>query len=189
MRYVDTVRCYKGEDLNEMFNLYPVNISKVEDEKFLTDFGDSGEEWVLISQKDIDSYDSSVYNAVDWGDLEFDEYLHDEVCNNIIKKAPRYLVFASGCRWNGASGYKFTDTFDESLYRGYDTSLCINSVSKGGKVLRLTEYSHDVPTGSDTYVIALTDKEAERLEYVGFPTIEHFVEKCPKSLSILIDTF
>lgn len=76
-KYVDTVKRFHGEDLNEMFDLFLVEVAKVTDRKFLDEF--DGEEYVLLGRNDIEGYDDSVYNAVDWSDLDVDEDFRTEV--------------------------------------------------------------------------------------------------------------
>ena len=57
----------------------------------------------------------------------------------------------------------------------------IVEASNGGKVLHAIESSHDVPTGSNTYIIALTKRESwcinGLLMQTDFESIDEFVEK------------
>ena len=105
---------------------------------------------------------------------EWDDYLADDVMSEYIKDADKYLVFASSCRWNGASGYKFANNYGDIISRSYDFSLVPLSRSKGKKTLVCRESSHDVPMGSTTIIVALTDKEYERLSNSSFSDVEQF---------------
>ena len=126
--------------------------------------------------EDYDLVESGALYDDDGNYVDFDE---DIVCENIaeyLKKANKYLVFASGCRWNGASGYKFADDYFGTISRSYDVSIYPESYSKGKKTLVCREYSHDVPMGSTTIIVALTDKEYERLSHSSFSDVEQFAE-------------
>lgn len=107
---------------------------------------------------------------------EWDEYLADSIMSEYIKDADKYLVFARGCRWNGASGYKFADTTNDILSRSYDFSLVPIARSKGKKVLVCRESSHDVPMGSTTIIVALTEREFSELQISSFERVEEFAE-------------
>lgn len=107
---------------------------------------------------------------------EWDDYLADDIMSEYIKDADKYLVFARGCRWNGASGYKFASTTNDILSRSYDFSLVPTARSKGKKVLVCRESSHDVPMGSTTIIVALTEKEYEELEESDFEEVQKFAE-------------
>lgn len=174
-KYVDTVKRFHGEDLNEMFDLFPVEVAKVTDRKFLDEF--DGEEYVLLGRNDIEGYDDSVYNAVDWSDLDVDEDFRTEVFKDIIRPAEKYLVFSPNSTWDGMTRSGIVNSFEDALYRNTDTTLEISSVSRGGKTLELVEKSHDIPTGALTYIIALTKAEAERLDYAEYPAVRRFVDR------------
>lgn len=99
---------------------------------------------------------------------------------DLIKEAPHYLVFASNCRWDGASGYKIVDFMEEIVARDYEVSIYPIGVSKGGKTLmcrEYSEYSHDVPMGARTTIIALTEKEYGRLIDASWEQVAKFVGK------------
>ena len=105
---------------------------------------------------------------------EWDEYLAESVMSEYLKDSYGYLVFARGCRWNGASGYKLVKDYDGVISRSYDFSLVPISRSRGKKVLVCRESSHDVPMGSTTIIVALTEKEYERLSNSSFSAVEQF---------------
>ena len=175
-KYVDTAKRFHGEDLNEMFDLFPVEVAKVTDTKFLDEIG-NGEDYISLSRKDIEGYDDSVYNAVDWGDPYVDEDFRTEVFKDIIRPAEKYLVFSPNSTWDGMTRSGIVNSFEDALYRNTDTTLEISSVSRGGKTLELVEKSHDIPMGALTYVIALTKAEAERLDYAEYPAVRRFVDR------------
>lgn len=126
------------------------------------------------------------YNDIYANDLEniaqFDDYyVEEDYINGFLKKANNYLVYASGCRWDGASGFKFAKSVVEALARDYDVTFYVVDISPKGKILTLSESSHDVPMGSITHVIALTDREYYDLaEYEDFDKVKRFVKRTVK---------
>ena len=132
--------------------------------------------------EDYDLVESGALYDDDGNSVDFDENI---VCENIaeyLKKANKYLVFACGCRWNGASGYKFAHDYFGTVSRSYDVSIYPKAYSKGKKTLVCREYSHDVPMGATTIIVALTDKEYERLNNSSFSAVEQFaMNMCSKA--------
>ena len=102
-------------------------------------------------------------------------------CDLVIKNAPAYLTVARALRWDGSDGYKIDHEKDHVFMRSYDATITPVEASSGGKVLHTIESSHDVPTGADTYVIALTKRESwcinGLLMQTDFESIDEFVEK------------
>ena len=94
-----------------------------------------------------------------------------------LKESKHYLVFARNCTWNGASGYKFANSFEDAIYRSYDCSIYPVERSRGKKTLVCTEYHHDVPTGHTSIIVALTDKEYEDLSRSNFESVQRFAEE------------
>ena len=87
-----------------------------------------------------------------------------------------YLVFAQGCRWNGASGYTIVPRILDTLHRPYDATFHYKNHIEG-RALICMESSHDVPTGSTTVIVGLTDKEFEKFEDAEFSEVEAFAEQ------------
>ena len=114
-------------------------------------------------------------NKCDLAELEEDVYR--EWLDNSLKDAHHYLVYAQNARWDGASAYKLTDDKYSVLYRDYDVKQYFEDSSKGLKVMHIAEASHDVPLGYKVTIIALTDKEYDKLENAAFDTIKKFVSK------------
>jgi len=134
------------------------------------------EGFCLIDANDVDILTGLDPNAaIDFCDYHFSEGYADMVHSQLLKDAGHYLVFASHCRWNGASGYTFVGSIAEAIRRSYDAAIYPRKVSKGGKTLICEEYSHDVPTGHRTVIIALTDKEYVKLAHCSFDDMELFV--------------
>lgn len=98
--------------------------------------------------------------------------------HQFIRPSNHYLVFAYGVRWDGASGYLFADSMVNAIRRDYETSIYPTTATAGGKTLLCKEYSHDVPTGSLTAIIALTDAEYDRLSQSDFDAVRHFAKNC-----------
>ena len=134
------------------------------------------EPMTTVMLQDIEKLDIP-YDNILWNTSWYDEDTFNDLTHNLIKEAGHYLVFASGCRWNGASGYRFNDSLKECLSRPYECSITPLAVSAGGKTLVCRESSHDVPMGSLTYIIALTEAEYDRLSNTSdFRTIRKFAE-------------
>ena len=168
---------FKGKDLNMVLYCYAVDVSKLTDEQKAELGGfDEDEHWAMLNGADIDTYDIN-YDAVDWWDYESELDCDPDYIENFIKKSDVYLVWAGGCRWDGASGYKFADDFYDAVSRSYDNTQYIKDQSKGGKVLYVSEHSHDVPMGGSTKYIALTEREYERLKDADFATVKKFADK------------
>lgn len=107
-----------------------------------------------------------------WTDDDEDTVEH--VMSWFIKPAKHYLVFAFNCRWNGASGYSIVDDIKDTIHRSYDVTITPRHVSRYGKTLICRESSHDVPTGAETIIIALTDAEYRKLSEADFETVQAF---------------
>lgn len=105
-------------------------------------------------------------------DGEVDLDAAEMMLTNLIGKHPYYLVFAKGCRYNGASGYKFCNNIIDTFMRDYESNIIIVDNTKNA--IKCRESSHDVPMGSDTYIIGLTRSEYEHYEDADFTEIEQF---------------
>ena len=175
--YKKWLKEYIGKDLVKLQSEYPVMTDGLDPDcmKRLEDYFGSEDpeecEYVWLNEQEIEDLDIP-YSNVDWA---FGQKA--DTCSVFMKPAKKYLVFASGCRWDGASGYKFADSMWDACGRSYDASLYIENVSDGGKTLLLNESSHDVPMGSDTVIIALTEKEYESLKNKDFRGVEAFANK------------
>ncbi len=93
------------------------------------------------------------------------------------KKYNHFLMVGYNSNWRGQTGYTFIHNYLDVFYRDYDCDLFYQSSSKNGKVLYLTEHSHDVPLGFTTQIIGLTDKEYERLENKDYDSVIKFARK------------
>ena len=135
--------------------------------------------WVDIITLAVDGY-TPFDDEVEEDTCGWDKEIADEVMGNLLDEADHYLVFARGCKWDGASGYKFAKNYNEVIERWYEFSLYPISHSDDYKVLVCKEYSHDVPMGSTTIIVALTDEEYEELSNSNFEEVEQFVEEKEK---------
>ena len=168
-----------GLNILDSVTYYDVNLNKVDDEikkKMEEDFGTLDTElpdsdWLNMTLHDIDRYgiDSS---AVNWDSGEFMEDELEWLLESYLNSHPHYLVFASGCRWNGASGYTFCENITDTVKRRYEISLVLEE--QGESSIKCIESSHDVPTGSTTIIVGLTEEEYERLEDADFSEVEKF---------------
>lgn len=189
--YVRSAEVWKDLDLNNIGrrrvvspeDFTPEQIARLRMLGYYDDLypDDSGE--VVIDEADIflADADNNTYdpermfyeNDPDFYGEDLEIRLHQ-----FIRPSNHYLVFAYGVRWNGASGYKFANSLVNAIYRSYESSIYPVSASRNGKTLVCKEYSHDVPMGSRTVIIALTDTEYERLKNSDFNAIQRFTEDC-----------
>ena len=166
-----------GLNILDSVTYYTVDLSKVDEEtkkRMEEDFGSLDEEdnpYLSITMHDIDRYDIDS-TAVNWDSYEFMEDELEWLLESYLNSHPHYLVFASGCRWNGASGYTFCEDIKDTVFRPYDVTLTLEE--QGESCIRCRESSHDVPMGSTTIIVGLTEDEYERLEDAEFDEIENF---------------
>ena len=114
---------------------------------------------------------------------DFCEWEYEDFISNLIKSNNHYLVCAYGCDWRGRTGYKFVDELADAFARDYDCHQYYSGGSQGGKSIRITEYSHDVPMGHSTMIIGLTDREYDKLTLCeNFETIINFADRISKSI-------
>lgn len=156
--------------------LYEVDLLKLSEEmydKLSNDFSIDADCTILtLSEEDIYKYEIP-YQAVNLDSCQFDEDELAFIMEDILGNYPHYLVFASGCKWNGSNGYKIVEDITETCYRDYDISL--SPIDKGRRKASFLESSHDVPTGSTTYMIGITDEEYDKLANAEFEEVESFV--------------
>lgn len=150
----------------------------------------SEEDIQAIKDAGFDSFDEDGYNCIDgqsiyewnledyiiWESADFDDLECQDLLESWVGRHHHYLVFASGCRWNGASGYTICDNVLDTIRRNYDVTICYRKHSEG-RALICDESSHDVPTGSTTVIVGLTDDEYEKLEDAEFSEVEAFAEQ------------
>lgn len=163
-------------DLREVGNYYFVDWDMLDDETIERLEADGYEEEMDVTMNEIDEYNIP-FVAVDMSFGYWDEDDARFMLSQYIKGADHYLVFANGCRWDGASGYKFADDIVDTIYRDYDVTIYPKTATKGGKTLVCTEHSHDVPMGARTTIIALTDNEYERLVNSEWDVVRRFAKK------------
>lgn len=165
-------------DLFEQCTQYQVQLDKLSTEQLNeleVQYGaDLEDEYMYLFGDELAEYEVPD-EAVVWGSGEFNEKMFEDLLDTFLDDYPYYLVFASGVRWNGASGYMFTNDKVKTLYRDYDASVYVQKYN--GKTLIVTESSHDVPMGSNTYIVGITDRQKDLFEDAEFSEIEEFVRK------------
>lgn len=122
------------------------------------------------------------YNDIDYDYADFDEIQYKDYIHELVKKAEHYLVFLPNSTWNGASGCGIVNSLEDAFYRDYDCSQYVKAVSKGNKAVLLKEYHHDVPMGHHVVIVALTDREYNKLEDSNFYKMQDFALNYLKSL-------
>lgn len=158
--YQEAMDYYKGVDLCRIGELYTT--------------GEHCCKYIDVEKEDL--WDQVEYVA-------FDSEARICALEKLIKPAPHYLVMAHNVRWTGASGYKITERIGETINRGYEASIYPVAVSKGGKCLICRESSHDNPMGAQTSIIALTEREYERLKNADWEKAAAFEEKITGGLA------
>lgn len=172
-------------DIIEQFTYYRIYLNKIEDANILDYLRDAlafGEEEVITTSGNEISYICNKYNnynwvdtAVDFGSAETNLSEVEDWLTSHIGDFPYYLVFAKNCTWNGHSGYKICQSILDTIYRNYDATFIFKKEIKNG--IYIQESSHDVPTGSPTYIIGLTNKEFLQLEDADFDEVSKFVNE------------
>lgn len=131
------------------------------------------DKYTLDSGEYIEDWDNIDYDYTD--EIEFYDTI-DYLMDN--KKYNKFLVVLFNSRWNGASGAKIFDSYEDCFKRGYDCSMFINGSSKTGKYLKLREYHHDVPMGHNSIIIGLTDREYQNLENKDIQSLIDYASGC-----------
>ena len=154
--------------------LDPKEKEKIAKDYDLLDYEGDDKEYFDIAAVDEDNYDIP-YDAIveEYWD---DEETIEESLEDYIKKGDKYLVYAYGVRWNGADGYKIAKSRVDAITRDYEVTISVDS-EYTGKATKCRESSHDVPMGSTTYIIPISNAEAEEIEDMSFSEVQSFVEK------------
>lgn len=170
MSYKDAALTMKNVNILDVGILYKVRWDELEEQMLnaLADYEGCLVDSFVIEENNL--WDYSSYFATD-------ELERETVLNELIKDSPHYLVMAHNCRWNGASGFIFVDDKKQAFYRDHEASIFPVDASTGGKTLICSEFSHDVPMGARTSVIALTDREYLNLKDADWDTVNAFVER------------
>lgn len=169
-------------NIGEACTEYPVYLNKINDPKVLTEieeeYGGDMENGVAYLFGDTIEELHIPEEAVRWESGEFHEDMCCDMLWNWCGQWSHYLVFASGVRWNGASGYKICDDIGKVLDRSYDCDFYFVKADNA-KCLSMIEGSHDSPMGAPCTVIGLTSEEYEYLnnDERTFDDIEKFVRE------------
>ncbi len=112
--------------------------------------------------------------------VTYDDSYESTILAACLKPAKHYLVFGFGMRWDGSDGYTLLDNRDDVLNRGYD--VLDDILGYNGRVLWLRESSHDVPMGSDMYVIGIGERTYRCLLNSDFDEVRNFVKQSVKEI-------
>lgn len=170
--------------IQDMFTYEMIDVDKLSEERKIAWGLD--EECNTLTRADVDKlvelgeidYCDVSYDYMDWDDVAYYEFIHE-----LVKKANNYLVYLPHSTWRGSSGCGIVNSLEDAFYRGYECSQCVKGVTKGNKAVLLREAHHDVPTGHDAVIIALTDKEYSMLSNSDFETMEKFALKYLEKLN------
>lgn len=129
-------------------------------------------ESIVLTGEDI-----TIYNipdeAVNYDSAEFDSDTAENLLKEMIGNYPYYLVYMCNCTWNHGSRYMFTKSILKTVARDYDISLCLEKEHQG-KAIVCIESSHDVPTGSRTIIIGISNKQHTELSNASEDYVEKF---------------
>lgn len=123
----------------------------------------------------VENFDNVYFDYIDRDEIE-------EFIDSLLKDYNNYLVVAYNSTWRGQTGYNIVDSKNECFYRDYDVTQNVIGSSVKGKILKIREYSHDVPMGHDTIIIGLTDSEYEKLVYSNFESVIKFAQEKSKNV-------
>lgn len=176
---------YFGDDYIKNVNLhdigvyYSVPVKDIYENKREEFEFDTLEDNILLDKYTIDSgeyienWDNIDYDYTD--EIEYYDTI-DYLMDN--KKYDKFLVVLFNARWNGASGARIFDNYEDCFNRGYDCSMFVSGSSKTGKYLKLREYHHDVPMGHSSIIIGLTDREYQKLENKDIQSLINYANGC-----------
>lgn len=120
----------------------------------------------------IDSDEVNEEDIEDWSSYsqEWDEYHFKSEMDYLMEtlfedRYTMFLVHSIQADWRGNSYYRLRtlEEMKEGLFIQEDSSIYLEKLQNRGKVLKLTQYHHDVPQGHPVYVIGLTHNQAELL--------------------------
>jgi hypothetical protein len=155
----------KEKDIIQVGGLVSVDYDNLTDNT-IWEYGLDDGEGLVIDYTDI--YNESIVkncDSIDYNSYYFDNEIWEDFVTGLMNTTyNHYLVYLKNSTWNGLTGVKIVDSYKECFIRDYDTSMYYEKSSVNGKVLILREYSHDVPTGHDTIIIGLTEKEFEKMD-------------------------
>lgn len=181
-KYIDSTK-----DLQEMFTFVEIKEYAIKNlpQEIKDDWGIDDEWCTSFSLADANElamrgqidYSDIVYDFCDWDEWAYKDFIHE-----LVKKAEHYLVFLPNSTWTGANGCGIVNSLEDAFYRDYDCKQYVKAVSKGNKAVLLKEYHHDVPMGHHVVIVALTDREYNKLENADFKTLEDFALNYLKSL-------
>lgn len=123
----------------------------------------------------VENFDNVYFDYIDRDEIE-------EFIDSLLANYNNYLVIAYNSTWRGQTGYNIVDSKNECFYRDYDVTQNVIGSSVKGKILKIREYSHDVPMGHDTIIIGLTDNEYEKLVYSNFESVIKFAQEKSKNV-------
>lgn len=123
----------------------------------------------------VENFDNVYFDYIDRDEIE-------EFIDSLLANYNNYLVIAYNSTWRGQTGYNIVDSKNECFYRDYDVTQNVIGSSVKGKILKIREYSHDVPMGHNTIIIGLTDSEYEKLVYSNFESVVKFAQEKSKNV-------
>lgn len=170
----------KGINIQEIGTYYSVSFENLKKE-YKEEYEDiKNEDGTLLLAEStlnemVENFDNVYFDYIDRDEIE-------EFIDSLLANYNNYLVIAYNSTWRGQTGYNIVDSKNECFYRDYDVTQNVIGSSVKGKILKIREYSHDVPMGHDTIIIGLTDSEYEKLVYSNFESVIKFAQEKSKNV-------
>jgi hypothetical protein len=164
-----------SEDVNiySLFTYWSVPIDDVAKEyqdEYRENYEDEIAEYdhVVVTEDMIEDF-----SYADFMSFERDEFLYYVTDELLPGDYYGYLAFMYRANWRGSSAYTLTEDIERAVFFDHDASLYYQS--KGPGYVKLTYASHDLPMGSDYYIIGLDRDTYETLEELDFNEVKDFV--------------
>jgi hypothetical protein len=160
-------------NLYDLFTYWYVPLEDIKD-SMKEDYAEIAEEneddWVVATADDIEDFVSAEFHSFE--EDEFIYYFKDQLFEGRNYEA--YLAFSYGMNYRGSYAYKITQDLKDIIFFDYDASLYFQDT--GDNFVKLRMASHDVPMGSDYYILGLSKEEFDLLEDADFDMVQHFIE-------------
>lgn len=183
MNYQRNLKLYKDMNLADAGVVIPLDTYELSEEA-KEELRDKGyDTWINNGFIDVWATDVAKFHSDDIIEnfISSESYIDEDerryILNSLMGNYNHYLVVATSHTWDGRTGFRIASSIDDAIWRDDYVTLIPHSVSKGGKCLCLTESSHDVPMGSNTYIIGLTDVEYSKLKYADVDSYARFAAK------------
>lgn len=170
---VITEALQKDTNVYDLFTYWEVPVEDIKDE-YKEDYREIAEEnesdGVIAPAIDIEDFSSAEYFSFENDDFLY--YVKDQLFEGGDYVA--YLAFSYGMNYRGDFAYNISRELDNLVFFEYDASLYFEE--KGRDYIKFKLASHDVPMGSDYYILGLSQEDYDIIDNADFEIIQHFIE-------------